>query len=79
MLKKIENFFLQKLLGKMLARAAVTVAGYIAGPLVQGTARGFGLSLSVDPAQLEAGAIVAAHAIFEYFKAWRSKKNVPAQ
>lgn len=79
MLQKLEDFFLNKFVGKLIARAAVTVAGFVAGPLIQGKAAQLGFSISVDPQTLEAGGTALAHAAFEWFKARRAANpNSPA-
>lgn len=70
---KIEDWLLNKFAGKLLARAAVTIAAYVAGPVVQGLAAKAGIAVSVNPGELEAGLIVAAHSAFEWFKARRMK------
>lgn len=66
MLHKIEDFFFNRFLGKVLARVGVTLAGYLASGKL-------GASVSVDPAELTALLIGAAHALYEWVKARRTK------
>ncbi len=65
MLDKIEDFFLNKFLGKLVARAAITVSTYLATGVI-------GVHVQVDPAELEAAAQLAAHGLFEWYKARRA-------
>lgn len=67
----IENWLLNVFAGKLVARAAVLIAAYIAGPVVQGLAAKAGLSIAADPAKVQAGLMVAFNAAFEWFKARR--------
>lgn len=65
--------------GKLVARAAVLIAAYVAGPVVQGLAAQAGLSVSVDPLKLQAGMMLLANAAFEWLKARRmDNPNSPA-
>lgn len=66
MIEKIEDFFLNKFIGKLVARAAVTAAGYLASGVI-------GVHVNVDPNELNAAVIAGAHAAFEWFKARRAK------
>ncbi len=69
--ERIEDWLLNKFAGKLVARAAVTIAAYVAGPVVQGLAAKAGVSISINPGELEAALIVGAHGVFEWFKARR--------
>lgn len=72
MLGKLEDFFLNKFAGKLLARAAVTLAGVLVGQAAS-------LQISLDPAEVTLALTTAAHAAFEWFKARRMKNpNSPA-
>jgi len=74
----IENWLYNELAGKLVARAAVTIAAVVAGPIVQGYAHQFGVPIGpVDPVQLAAGMTLAAHGAFELWKAWRAKATAP--
>ncbi len=66
MLDKIEDFFLNRFAGKLIARAAVTVAAYLASGVV-------GVHINVDPNELAAAITLAAHGAFEWFRARRAK------
>ena len=78
MFQKIEDFFLNKFLGKIIARAAVSAAALAAGPEATALFGKAGLSLSVDPTELAAGMLAAGHGLFEWFKAWRLSKAADA-
>lgn len=79
MLKKAEDWLLNRLAGKLLARLAVTVAGWVASAGVQAALGQAGVhGVAVDPAELTAGMIAAGHALFEWFKAWRAKAPAKA-
>ena len=78
MFKKLEGWLFNVFAGKVLARAAVTVAAYIAGPVVQGIAAKAGVKISVDPAELQAGMVLGAHAAYEWYKNLRAKAPAPA-
>ncbi len=73
MLNKIEDFFFNKLLGKIIARAALTGAAFVAGPKVSGLLGQVGVSVSVSPEALGAALTVGAHWAYEHYKAWRNK------
>lgn len=77
MFKKLEEFLFNKLAGKLIARAAVTAAAYLAGPMVNMIAAKTGVHITLDAGELEASMIMGAHAAFEMFKAWRSKSSAP--
>ena len=61
MFEKIEDFFLNQFKGKVIARAAVTIAAYLASGKL-------GAAVNVNPEELAALAIIGAHAVFEWFK-----------
>lgn len=75
MLGRLEDFLLKKFAGKVIARAAVTIAAFVAGPVVQGAAAKAGIDISVNVTELEAGMVLGAHAAFEWYKNWRAKKE----
>lgn len=68
MFKKLEDFFLNKFAGKLFARAAVTLAGFLAS-------QGAAAHISIDPNELSAAFIAGGHAAYEWFKNWRLKKE----
>lgn len=72
MFKKLEDFFLNKFAGKLLARFAVTAAGFLSGQAASA-------SVSIDPNELSAAFIAGGHAAFEWFKAWKLKKSAPKE
>jgi hypothetical protein len=75
MFQKLEDWLLNKFAGKLLARAAVSVAAWVASTQVQALLAKAGIhGVNVDPAELTAGGIVAAHGAFEWFKKWRLDK-----
>ena len=77
--EKIEGWFFNKLAGKLVARAAVTIAAYLMSNPVQALLAKAGLSLAVDQSELTAGLIAGAHAAYEWFKAKRAASpNSPA-
>ena len=78
MLRKLEDFFLQKMLGKIIARGAISIAGLLAGEKAQKMLGGAGFSVSVDPDVLAGAAMALGHGLFEKFKAWRAAKQAPA-
>lgn len=71
MIESIENFLLNKFAGKIIARAAVTLAGYLASGAL-------GASVNIDPNELTALGIAGAHAVFEWIKARRMKNPASA-
>jgi hypothetical protein len=76
---KIEGWLLNVFLGKLVARAALIIAAYVAGPVVQNLAVKAGVSVSVDPAKLQVELMLLANAAFEWFKARRmANPNSPA-
>ena len=68
MWNKLENWALNVFAGKMIARAAVLIAGYVAGPVVQGIAGKAGVSLSVDSGELSGAMMIGFNWLFEWFK-----------
>ena len=76
---KIEEWLLNRFAGKIIARAAVTIAAYAAGPLVAIIAAKTGIHIPLDQAEIQASLILGAQAVFEWFKARRMKNsNSPA-
>lgn len=71
MINKLENWLLNVLAGKILARAAVTIAAYLATAPAQALLKSLGISVVIDQADLAAGLIALFHAAFEWFKARR--------
>ncbi len=67
LIEKAEDFFFNKIAGRVLARVTVTAAGYIASKSIS-----FGVDL--DPTQVALALECGAHWIYEHFKAWRTKK-----
>ena len=72
MIKKLEDFLFNKFAGKIIARGAVTLAGLISAKLAALA------GIHVDPLELQAALIAAAHAAFEWIKAKRNKSEQPA-
>lgn len=79
MFKKIEEFLFNKFAGKLLARAAVTIAAYAASAPAQAILSKAGISVTVDPAEMTAGMIAGAHAAYEWFKKRRADKAAEAE
>lgn len=78
-MNKLEDWLLNIFVGKVVARTAVMLAGYVAGPVVQSLAGKAGVSVSVDPLKLQAAMMIALQIGFEYFKARRmANPNSPA-
>jgi hypothetical protein len=67
MIAKIEAFLFGKVVGRVLARLAVSAAAAAAG-----FAGAHGVDL--DPAQLSAALIAAANAAYTALKEWRDKR-----
>lgn len=78
MFKKLEDFLLNKLAGKLLARAAVTATAFICGPLVKMLEAKTGIHIPLSPVEVEAALVLGAHALFELVKNWRAKAAAPA-
>lgn len=64
MFRKVENFFLNKFAGKLIARGAVLVAGLLVGQAAS-------FQVSLDPAEVQAAVVLAFNSLFEYIKARR--------
>ncbi len=78
MFETLQNFFLNKLIGQLIARAAVTAAAYAAGPAATAALAKAGLSISVDPNQLAAGMQAAAHCAYTFLKTHLPAKTTAA-
>jgi hypothetical protein len=78
MFKRLENFLLNKIMGKMLARAAVTATAFICGPLVKIVETKTGIHIPLSDVEVNAALITGAHALFEMLKAWRQKATAVA-
>lgn len=78
-MKRLEEWLFEKFAGKVLARAAVTFAAWVASTAVQGALARAGIHATVDPSELTTGMIAAGHAAFEWFKAWRASKKAGTQ
>ena len=72
MIKSIEEFLFGKVIGRVIARLAVSAAGYIAAQAV-------GVGININPAELEAALIAGANALYTMLKAWRDKRAAKAQ
>ncbi len=69
----IENWLLNKFLGKVALRAAVTIAAYVAGPDIQKFVQAAGIPIGpVDPVKMAEGFAIGAHFLLEAYKHWRS-------
>ena len=64
----IENWLLNVFLGKIIARAAVTIAGLAAAGGIHDALSAYGVQVQIDPTLLAGGTTVAAHALFEWVK-----------
>lgn len=74
----MENWLLNVFVGKLVARACVTVAAFVASQGVQAALAHYGVhGVTIDPVELNTGAIALGHAAFEWFKAWRLKQTAP--
>jgi hypothetical protein len=72
----MENWLFNVFLGKVVARACVTVASFVASSAVQAALAHYGVhGVTVDPVELNTAAIALGHASFEWFKAWRQKPS----
>ena len=69
MLDKIQDFFVNKLLGRLAVRAAVSIAAFLASGQL-------GASVSVDPAELTALMVAGANALVTLLK--KRKSALPA-
>lgn len=70
----MENWLFNVMLGKLVARACVTIAAFVASSAVQAALAHYGVhGVTVDPVELNTGLVLAAHAAYEWFKAWRQK------
>lgn len=68
-MNRILDFFANRLLGQLIARAAVTAAAFVAGPVAQQALGHVGLSVTVDPQQLAAAVQAGAHMLYSAIKA----------
>ena len=74
----MENWLLNVFVGKLVARACVTLAAFVASAGVQAALAHYGVhGVTIDPVELNTGAVLAGHAAFEAFKAWRAKAPAP--
>lgn len=74
---KLEGWLFNKVAGKLVARAAVTLCGLLASEKVKAVLSAYGVSVEVRPEELAAGAIAAGHGLYEWFKHWRIKRQAP--
>lgn len=72
MVNKIENWLLNVFAGKILARLAVTIIGFIASGPVQAILSQAGVNVQIDQTALTGSMVALAHAIFEWFKKRRA-------
>ena len=72
MFKGIENWLLNVFTGKILARVAVTIVGFVSSAAVQGVLSQAGVQVEIDQSELAAGMVALSHAAFEYFKKRRA-------
>lgn len=72
MLNKIEDFLMNRFAGKAIARIAIVVAGYIAGPLASLVLAKTGVAIHVDPTEVQTSVTSALMLGFEWFKAKRA-------
>ena len=66
MLNKVKDFFLNKMLGRLLVRAGVSGAAFLASGAL-------GASVSVDPAELTALLVAGANTLVTLLKKRESK------
>lgn len=79
MKNRIESWLLNVFVGKLVARAAVTIVAWVGSVGVQAILRQAGIQVQIDPAELTTGIIAGGHAAFEWFKARRAANpNSPA-
>lgn len=72
----MENWLLNVFVGKLVARACVTVASFAASAGVQAALAHYGVhGVTIDPVELNAGAVLLGHSAFEAFKAWHMKSQ----
>ena len=75
----IESWFLNVALGKFAAQAAVLIAAYVAGPVVQSLAAKAGVHIAVDPAKLQAELMILSTGALKWFESRRAANpNSPA-
>ena len=67
----MEKWLFEKYAGKVVARAAVTAAGALAGFLATK------LKVHVDPGELSLAFIAGAHAAYDAYKQWRQGPTAP--
>ena len=72
MLSKIEDFLMNRFAGKAIARISLVVAGYVAGPLASLMLAKTGISIKIDPLEVQAAVTSLLMAGFEYIKAKRA-------
>jgi hypothetical protein len=70
MLNKIQDFFINKMLGRLLVRAGVSAAAFLASGQL-------GASVNVDPSELTALLVAGANALVTLLK--KRKSEVPAE
>ncbi len=81
MFDKLEDFFLNKLIGQLIVRAAVTAAAFAAGPAATAALGKAGLSVSIDPTQLATALQGLAHSalsVIRHLKAQDAPAAAPA-
>ena len=66
--RKLEGWLFNVFAGKLLARAAVTLAAYLVSAPVQMLLKSVGVTIEINQAELTAGLIALAHSLFEYVK-----------
>lgn len=74
-MNKLEDFLFSQIIGKIIARASLTIVAFLMGPQVQEAANAAGIHVQVDPNKFAEFCVLAAHAVYEMFKAWRIKNK----
>ena len=72
MIDKLEGWLLNVALGKYLGQAAILIAAYVAGPIVQGLAAKVGITVAIDPAKLQVELMTLALGAYHWFLARRA-------
>lgn len=72
MLKSIEEFLFGKVIGRVIARLAVGLAGLLAAKLLA-------VGINVNPDEISAALIIGSNALYSMIKTWRDKRAAKSQ
>lgn len=77
---KLENWIFNVLVGKLAARAAISIVALVASTKIQAAMAFVGIhGVEINPIELAGAMVIASHSAFEWFKAMRMKSpNSPA-